>query len=76
MAEGTEKREPLLANCLGKSLYKFDARETRDLLKLFDIKRSKLVKRKEQFNEPVDENVPNETGDNERNLGEENDGHP
>ncbi|KAF3676641.1 putative late blight resistance protein -like protein R1B-14-like [Capsicum annuum] len=76
MAE--EKQMENLFNQLveGKSIYELDARETKGLLKLFDVKQSKLGKRKKQFNEQVDDNVLNKTGANDSIAGGENDGHP
>lgn len=60
----------------GTSIYDFDAGETKGLLKLFDVKQSKLDETKKQFNEQVDEKVKNETIANDSNVGEEKDGHP
>ncbi|KAF3639932.1 putative outer envelope pore protein 16-1, chloroplastic-like [Capsicum annuum] len=75
MAKEKEKENLFLQNAEGKSFYEFDAREIKDFIKLFDVKRNKLDKRNEQFNEKVDENVPNETSANDSNAGETNDGH-
>ncbi|KAK6786111.1 hypothetical protein RDI58_014636 [Solanum bulbocastanum] len=60
----------------GKSIQELDARETKGLLRLFEAKQTKLNERKTKLNKHVDENVLNQTGANDRNAGEENDGNP
>ncbi|KAH0660651.1 hypothetical protein KY285_027509 [Solanum tuberosum] len=75
----TEKKEmENLFNQLawGNSIQELDARETKGLLKLFEAKHTKLNERKTKLNERVDENVLNQTGANDSNVGEENDGNP
>ncbi|PHU13766.1 hypothetical protein BC332_14971 [Capsicum chinense] len=68
MAEKEEMQNLFNQLAEGISIYELDARETKGLVKPFDVKQSKLGKRKKQFNEQVDENVPNKTRANDNNA--------
>ncbi|KAK4718001.1 hypothetical protein R3W88_016339 [Solanum pinnatisectum] len=60
----------------GKNFHELDSRETKGLLKLFDVKQTKLNERKTKLNEHIDGNALNQDGANDNNVGEENVGRP